>query len=403
MGQKRHANLKMGTGRQLMPVPIFSTLTREDLERREEEWLAPYAVKSSESRGRRYPEKEHQFRTAFQRDRDRIVHSTAFRRLEYKTQVFVNHEGDHYRNRLTHTLETSQIARTIGRALRLNEDLIEAVALAHDLGHGPFGHAGQAALSELMKRRGGFEHNRQCLRIVEELEENYAQFPGLNLTFEVREGLKKHVPDRVLSLEAEVVDLSDSIAYNGHDLDDGLRAGLLDLKMLERVKLWRDANRYLSERSINASEAVRIKIAVRLVINRLVSDLISETAKQIRRHGIASVGVPKGTSPADFARLQGSVVCFSKSIGKAVQELKSFLMDHFYLHYRVVRMTEKGRRFLKEIFRVYVSEPSQLPPPVRRRAEKDGVYRAVCDYIAGMTDRFALDEYNRLFQPYERA
>jgi dGTPase len=246
-----------------------------------------------------------------------------------------------------------------------------------------------------MKRHGGFEHNRQCLRIIEELEENYAQFPGLNLTFEVREGLKKHVPNRVSSLEAEVVDFSDSIAYNGHDLDDGLRAGLLDLKMLERVKLWRDANRYINKRSQTASEAVKIKIAVRLLINRLAGDLISETARRIHQHKIES--------PADLARARSSVVGFSKSIAKAVQELKSFLMDHLYLHYRVVRMTEKGRRFLKEIFRVYVSEPSPLPPPVRRRAEKDGLYRAVCDYIAGMTDRFALDEYNRLFQPYERA
>src|SRR3989338_989314 len=225
-------------------------ITRFILEQKEREWLASYALKSGESRGRRYPEKEHAFRTAYQRDRDRIIHSSAFRRLEYKTQVFVNHEGDHYRTRLTHTLEMSQIARTIGRALRLNEDLIEAIALAHDLGHGPFGHAGQDALSQLMKKHGGFEHNQQCLRIIEKLEESYTGFSGLNLTFEVREGLRKHVRKRMPSLEAEGVDFADSIAYNGHDLDDGLRAGLLDIDALERVKLWYEVNRYIKEKSL---------------------------------------------------------------------------------------------------------------------------------------------------------
>src|SRR3989338_6871557 len=226
-------------------------ITRFILEQKEREWLASYALKSGDSKGRAYPEKEHAFRTAYQRDRDRIIHSSAFRRLEYKTQVFVNHEGDHYRTRLTHTLEMSQIARTIGRALRLNEDLIETIALAHDLGHGPFGHAGQEALSELMKGHGGFEHNQQCLRIVEKLEESYSGFPGLNLTFEVREGLRKHAKNRVRILEADTVDYADSIAYNGHDLDDGLRAGLLDIDALERIKLWREVNRYISRKSLS--------------------------------------------------------------------------------------------------------------------------------------------------------
>ena len=368
-------------------------LTRVFLEEREKEWLAPYAVKSAESKGRAYREKEHDFRTAFQRDRDRIVHSTAFRRLEYKTQVFVNHEGDHYRTRLTHTIEMSQIARTIGRALRLNEDLIEAVALAHDLGHGPFGHAGQDALSELMKKHGGFEHNRQCLRIVEKLEESYSNFPGLNLTFEVREGLRKHARNQVRFLEAEVVDFADAIAYNGHDLDDGLRAGLLDLGALENIKLWREANRYIQEKSPRASQTIKNKMAIRLLINRMASDFVSETAKNLKRHRIEK--------PSDFSQTRPKVAGFSKELEKKVQELKDFLMANLYLHHRVVRMTEKGKRFITELFKLYVSNPKQLPPHVRKR-EEEGIYRAVCDYIAGMTDRFALDEYNRLFSPYER-
>ena len=373
---------------------LSEMITRTSLERHEREWLAPYAIKSAETKGRTYPEKEHDFRTAFQRDRDRIVHSTAFRRLEYKTQVFVNHEGDHYRTRLTHTLEMSQIARTIGRALRLNEDLIETIALAHDLGHGPFGHAGQDALSELMKGHGGFEHNQQCLRIIEKLEESYSGFPGLNLTFEVREGLKKHARKKIPSLEAEVVDFADSIAYNGHDLDDGLRADLLDVESLRKIKLWQEVDRYIQRKSLSANQTIKIKIAIRLLINRMVSDLISETVKSIKRYKIQK--------PFDLARSRHKIVRFSKSLEQKVLELKNFLMDNLYHHYRVVRMTEKGKRFIKELFKLYVDEPQQLPPQVRKRAEEDGVYRAVCDYLAGMTDRFALDEYNRFFSPYER-
>ncbi len=369
-------------------------ITRTLLEQREREWLAPYAIKSEETKGRAHPEKEHDFRTAYQRDRDRIVHSTAFRRLEYKTQVFVNHEGDHYRTRLTHTIEMSQIARTIGRALRLNEDLIEAIALAHDLGHGPFGHAGQDALSELMKGHGGFEHNKQCLRIVEQLEESYAGFPGLNLTFEVRQGLNKHEKKRTPSLEADVVDYADSIAYNGHDLDDGLRAGLIDPAQLEKIKLWQELNRYIQHKSIKTNPTIRIKIAIRLLINRMVGDLIEQSAKNIERYKIKK--------SADYIRLNREVICFSKEISSKVNEIKLFLTENLYHHYRVVRMTEKGKRFIKELFHLYIDRPEQLPPHVRRRTSQDNFYRAVCDYIAGMTDRFALDEYNRLFSPYER-
>ena len=369
-------------------------IRRKFLDDREREWLAPYAIKSADSKGRVYPEKEHDFRTAFQRDRDRIIHSTAFRRLEYKTQVFVNHEGDHYRTRLTHTLEMTQIARTVGRALRLNEDLIETIALAHDLGHGPFGHAGQDALQELMKKHGGFEHNQQCLRIIEKLEESYAAFPGLNLTFEVREGLRKHARNRTPSLEAEIVDYADAIAYNGHDLDDGLRAGLLHVEDIKKVKLWCEADRYIDKKVSKATPAIKIKIAIRLLINHMTNDLISETFKNIKQSRIEK--------PEDFAQSRTAVVRFSKGLEKNVLELKKFLMEKLYLHYRVVRMTEKGKRFIQELFRLYVNKPEQLPPHVRKRAQADGLYRAVCDYIAGMTDRFALDEYDRLFSPYER-
>ena len=369
-------------------------ITRKILEQKELEWLAPYALKSGESKGRKYPEKEHDFRTVFQRDRDRIVHSTAFRRLEYKTQVFVNHEGDHYRTRLTHTIEMSQIARTIGRALRLNEDLIETIALAHDLGHGPFGHAGQDALSELMRGHGGFEHNQQCLRIIEKLEESYAGFPGLNLTFEVREGLRKHDRKRTPSLEAEVVDIADSIAYNGHDLDDGLRAGLIDPAHLSKLKLWKEIMNYLKQKNINAHSVIQSKTAIRLLINRMVSDLIDQTLKNVRHYQLEK--------PADYLTHEGRVVVFSKELAKKADEVKDFLMQNLYMHYRVVRMTEKGKRFIKELFRLYVEKPEQLPVHVRKRTKAEGIYRSVCDYIAGMTDRFALDEYNRLFSPYER-
>jgi len=265
-------------------------ITRLDYQRREDSYLAPFAVRSSQSKGRQYSEKEHDLRTPFQRDRDRIVHSTAFRRLEYKTQVFVNHEGDHYRTRLTHTLETCQIARSMGRALALNEDLVETIALAHDLGHGPFGHAGEWALSDLMSEHGGFEHNVHCLRIVEKLESSYLQFPGLNLTFETREGLKKHPENfyknrsqRFRTLEADIVDLADEIAYNSHDLDDGLRSELIHECDLKDIKLWRDAWNYSQRKYPDQSSQKKIRLAIRLIINRLVSDVVETTLSRLRK------------------------------------------------------------------------------------------------------------------------
>ena len=369
-------------------------LTRKDYECREAQWLAPYAVRSADSRGRAHFEKEHDYRTCFQRDRDRIIHSTAFRRLEYKTQVFVNHEGDHYRTRLTHTLETAQIARTIARALALNEDLTEALALAHDLGHGPFGHAGQAALQVIMKNHGGFEHNRQCLRIVEVLEESYAQFPGLNLTYEVREGLKKHEKKSFASLEARVVDIADAIAYDSHDLDDGLRAGYLAEKDLASLAIWENVTAYLKRKGYEDGEAAWKRAAIRLLINSQVNDLLQTTDHHFKRLKMKK----SGFTDQETAR----IVCFSSKMSRWKKELKGFLNRELYQHYRVVRMTDKGQRFIQQLFQVYLEKPAQLPPNARKRMGKEALERVICDYIAGMTDRFALDEYKRLFEPYER-
>ncbi len=369
---------------------------------REESLLAPYAARSSESRGRRYPEKEQPLRSPFQRDRDRIIHSTAFRRLQYKTQVFVNHEGDHYRTRLTHTLETAQIARSIGRGLDLNDDLLETIALAHDIGHGPFGHAGEWALAELMKDYGGFEHNMHTLRIVEKLEDSYADFPGLNLTFETREGLKKH-PENFYKkpelrplrlLKAEVVDLADEIAYNGHDLDDGLRSELLAEKQLEGITLWTEAEHYIQKKYSNLAAHHKRRMIHRLIIHRLVTDAIETSRERIKKLGFGSL--------KDVQKTPAQAVSLSDPLKRQLAELKKFLHKNLYQHFRVVRMTDKGQRFLKALFRVYHEKPAQLPPDVLARGKKEGLERALCDYLAGMTDRFAQDEYKRLFEPYER-
>lgn len=379
---------------QTKPYPAIEGFEREKN-------LAPYAFRSSESRGRQYPEKEHAFRGIFQRDRDRIIHSTAFRRLEYKTQVFVNHEGDHYRTRLTHTLEACQIARTMARTLSLNEDLVEAVTLAHDMGHGPFGHAGEWALQELMKDHGGFEHNVQTLRIVEKLEDSYVEFPGLNLTFETREGLKKHPErfyknplNRFQTLEAEAADIGDEIAYSTHDLDDGLRSEFLHEEDLEGVHLWRDSMRYIQKKYGKIKPSQKHRLATRLIVNRLVADVIDSAALRIKKMGIKSV--------QDLQKKRQPVVLYSDAMKRYLAELKKLLHQKLYQHYRVVRMTDKGQRFLKAIFQVYLQKPAQLPTHVGARIKEDGIYRALCDYIAGMTDRFAQDEYKRFFEPYER-
>jgi dGTPase len=379
-------------------------LMRAEAERLEDQLLAAHAMRSAASRGRVHPEPEHAFRTAFQRDRDRIIHSTAFRRLEYKTQVFVNHEGDYYRTRLTHTMEAAQITRTIAKSLRLNADLAEAVALAHDLGHTPFGHAGERVLDELMTPYGGFEHNAQSLRIVDVLEERYPEFQGLNLTWEVREGIVKHTPpyDKPLArdfapgqgpcLEAQLVDYTDEIAYNSHDIDDGLKSGLLSFEQLEGVTLWRDSYRTVRDRHPRASQRIWRYQAIRQMIDRLVTDLIETLEARMATDGIRSL--------ADLRSYGRPIVGFSPLLETQRLELKQFLMDNLYRHFRVIRIFEKAKRVMRELFEAYMSEPKQLPPHIldRHRAGLD-LARVIADYIAGMTDRFALEEHRKLFDP----
>ncbi|MEM8883457.1 MAG: dGTP triphosphohydrolase [Planctomycetota bacterium] len=360
--------------------------SREALEEREERELAVYARKAKAASRRVHDEAEHPYRTAFQRDRDRIIHCSAFRRLEYKTQVFVNSFGDYYRTRLTHTMEVAQIARTIARTMGLNEDLTETVALAHDLGHGPFGHSGEDALAEAMEEHGGFEHNRQALRIVDELECKYPDFRGLNLTNEVRRSLLKHGGEQ-LSLEAQVVDASDRIAYNTHDIDDGLKSGLLDESQLDEVELWREAR----AKAGDLPEETRRYHTVRGMINTAVTDLLESSLARLREAAPAD---------PDEARAVGHrLVAPSDEMARKQAELSRFLFDNFYNEYRVRRMRTKSQDYLRRMFAVMISDPQLLSPPDRTRAERDGIERAVCDTIASMTDREALLEYRRLFEP----
>ncbi|MFA5147596.1 MAG: deoxyguanosinetriphosphate triphosphohydrolase [Candidatus Omnitrophota bacterium] len=382
-------------------------LTRKDLEEIESGTFAPYAMKSRDSRGRMHKEEEHPYRTCYQRDRDRVIHSTAFRRLEYKTQVFVNHEGDYYRTRLTHTLEVSQIAVSIAKTLGLNIDLTEAVALAHDIGHPPFGHTGEQELHELMKDHGGFDHNIQGLRVVDMLEERYPAFSGLNLTWEVREGINKHStpydksnsraqldPGKSPVLEAQIVDLSDEIAYDNHDLDDGMASGLISESDLNSIPLWKDANDALLKANPGIKDQIRRYQVIRSLINREVTDLIVESEKNIAELGIKS--------PEDARSFKGRIITFSGRMLEERKPLKKFLYDNLYMSHKVVRMADKSRKFVRELFGRYLSNTELLPATSRQRLEKEGPHRAVCDYIAGMTDRYALDEYIKLFNPYER-
>jgi dGTPase len=383
--------------------------------------LAPYACRPEESRGRLHPEPESPSRTVFQRDRDRIIHSTAFRRLQYKTQVFVYHEGDHYRTRLTHSLEVAQIARTISRALGLNEDLAEALALAHDLGHTPFGHAGEDALSEMMQPYGGFEHNDQTLRILTRLERRYADFDGLNLTWETLEGVVKHngpltsktntkkLPSTIAEYvtrhdlelatwpgaEAQVAAISDDIAYNNHDIDDGLRAGLFAVADLDQVPLVGPVFREIAEHHPGLDESRRIHEAIRRLIDRMASDLIVETKRRLDTTRVKTV--------ADIRNLGAPVVAFSETMRAHDKALKAFLFERMYRHYRVNRMASKARRIVQELFTLLLNEPQCLPTEWRQFADgpgKAGTARIVADYIAGMTDRYALDEHFRLFDRY---
>ena len=381
-------------------------LSRQEAEQLEAQRLAPYAQRSGTSRGRAYPEEEHPYRTAFQRDRDRILHTTAFRRLEYKTQVFVNHEGDHYRTRLTHTLEVAQIARTVARALRVNEDLVEAIAMAHDLGHTPFGHAGEAALRDMMADKGGFNHNSHGLRIVEKLEKRYPDFPGLNLTWEVREGIIKHAtdydapeaveyePECRATLEGQIINLADEVAYNAHDLDDGLRSGLIQARQLRGLELWDTALAALDVREPDEINSVDRSRIIRYLIDLEVTDLIVATEDGLDAARPASV---------DDARQQpADMVCFSAAMKERNRELKDLLMRDLYRHWRVMRMAQKARRMLTRLFQAYADAPQQLPSWVQTLIDGERVERVVCDYVAGMTDRFAQQEYRKMFDPTER-
>ena len=388
------------------PHVAAGLVTREAVEERERQILAPYAMKSCESRGRRHPEPEHPLRSVYQRDRDRVVHSTAFRRLEYKTQVFVNHEGDYYRTRLTHTLEVAQISRTIARIMGLNEDLVEAIALAHDLGHTPFGHSGEEELQEQMKAHGGFEHNRHGLRVVDHLEQRYPSFPGLNLSHEVREAMAKHTTrhDRPTLaefddgtqpvLEAQAVEVADEIAYNNHDLDDGLTAKLLTRGELGELEAWTLAADQIERHQPDLPEKVRDRQIIIGLINSQVTDLVENTTARIAELGISSVQEVRSAG----RRLFG----FSEAVERQKAELEAFLTEKLYSHYRVVRMMAKAKRFVRDLFQAYLTDDRQLPDEHRRIAQAEGLHRAICDYIAGMTDRYAQDEYKKLFYPYER-
>ena len=381
--------------------------------------LAPYACTSVTSRGRRHPEAPPGNRTPFQRDRDRILHSTAFRRLEYKTQVFVNHEGDHYRTRLTHSLEVGQIGRSVARVLGGSEDLVEAVALAHDLGHTPFGHAGQTALDRCMQEYGGFEHNFQSLRVVDELEQRYAAFDGLNLTFESREGILKHCsPERAKglgevgrrfldggfpSLEAQIANVADEIAYNSHDIDDGLRSGLIDADQLrDEVPLFREAHEEVLSAHPGLGTGRRaVHEIIRRLIDRQVGDLVAATASRLEREGCAT--------PDDIRGAGEPMAAFSGEMAEANQTLKRFLRRELYRHYRVMRMALKGGKVIEALWQAFMEEPVMLPTEFRRRAERAesekgpaGRATVVADYVAGMTDRYAIREHGRIFDPYQR-
>ena len=382
-------------------------LNQKQIKELEDQFLAPYATKSYNTKGRVYKEKEHPYRSAYQRDRDRIIHCAAFRRLEYKTQVFVNHEGDYYRTRLTHTIEVAQIARTIASSLSLNVDLTEAIAIAHDLGHTPFGHSGEEALNELMKGSGGFNHNLQGLRVVDYLEARYPDFPGLNLTWEVREGIVRHSSafDRVAkvkefpikgspSLETQIVDIADEIAYDNHDLDDGLTSGLIKESDLENLAIWNNINRNITKTYAKIDTDMKKYLVIRSLIDLQVTDLIQQTEKNLCSLKVKNY--------LDVKKLNTKVVSFSKEILRLRKPLRNFLMEKLYYHYRVVRMSIKAKRFIEELFKVYVANPAQLPGETQKRISKDGTRRVVCDYIAGMTDRYALDEYKKLFNPYEK-
>lgn len=390
-------------------------ITRTDLENRENQFLAPYAMRSSESRGRVYPKDEHGYRTAYQRDRDRIIHTTAFRRLEYKTQVFVYSEGDHYRNRLTHSIEVAQVGRTLARALSCNEDLTEAICLAHDLGHPPFGHVGEETLNELMKDHGGYDHQKQTYRIITELEQRYPDHPGLNLTYEVREGVVKHdtiydvvdardyMPLERGTLECQLSNLADEIAYSTSDLDDGLRSNILSVKDIKQLAIFQTVVDSMGEKAadVDLTDEMTLRRFIRRLVSIEVSDVIAATLDNIQQNGVKSL--------ADLRNQPENMADYSERLTKENLELKTYLFDNFYRHYRVVRMATKAERLLKGLFGAYVEQAQQLPSGVQALVKEDGdnqrdsLHRVVCNYIAGMTDRYAIQEHKRLYDPEERA
>ncbi len=381
-------------------------ITRVDIEAEEVDRLAAYAMRSRDSKGRSIAEEDHPYRTTYQRDRDRIIHTTAFRRLEYKTQVFLITEGDYYRTRLTHTIEVAQIGRTMARALRLNEDLTEAICLAHDLGHSPFGHSGEVALNELMAGRGGFDHNYQSFRLVEKLENRFPGFRGLNLTWEVREGILKHEteydrsnvsafdPDCRAGLEAQIVNFADEIAYTTADLDDGLRSGLITPEHLTGIEFWRLVTDELNlSPQQNFSDMDRHRI-IRRLVGKEVSDVIQSTGERLQTQKIATL--------ADVRNFPENLVTHSEPVKRMNRQLKDFLLKNLYQHWRVMRMHLKAERLINELFNIYVNSPFVLPKDIQERASQNDLHRTVCDYIAGMTDRFAVEEHAKLFDPSKR-
>lgn len=387
----------MTSRRAAPPLALCARPEREEFERAA---LAPYACRAGDHAGRAYPEEEDPFRTAFQRDRDRVVHCAAFRRLEYKTQVFINSEGDHYRTRLTHSLEVSQIARSLAGMLRLNEDLVEAVALAHDLGHTPFGHAGERALNDLMRDHGGFEHNLQALRVVELLEQRTSRHPGLNLTAETREGIRKHAPaagecsgPRWPHLEGQVVDIADELAYNNHDIDDGLFSRLLALEdVMAALPEWRDVYEEQRQRHPGHTPRILQRATVSAMISRQIQDVARESLARIERLAIQT--------PDDARRCPERVIDFSPAMQDYNKRVKEFLFASLYRHHLVMGEMNKCERMMGELFRLLTQRPQLLRPRFYERIGKpDSVYRVVSDYLAGMTDRYAIEEYQRLFIP----
>ncbi len=378
--------------------------TRQVLGNNEHATLAPYAAFADESRGRKYPEKESEYRTAFQKDRDRVIHTSAFRRLEYKTQVFVNYQGDYYRTRLTHTLEVVQVAKAITRALGLNEDLAETIALAHDLGHPPFGHAGEEALNKLAQGAGGFDHNKQAIRIVTKIERRYSDFSGLNLTWETLEGIMKHEVDPKVAgeewepklqatLEAQIVDLSDAIAYNAHDLDDGLRSNHLEPEQIIQVPLIKELMTTLNLATYDLQISQHRHLLVRELLGTMIQDAICATDSALTETSVKTL--------EDIRHTKNKLAGLSADMSQKTKELKNFLYENLYFHFRQIRMAKKAEHILERIFQAYINNPNMLPFEVQNNVKQIGLIRAVTDYLAGMTDRFASNEYNRLFDPNE--